>query len=63
MGKTKELSEKYPESVVLVLQGGFYHAEGKSAEALASMTGYISSGKRKLVRWNVVFHSGLWIKS
>lgn len=40
MGKTKELSEKYPESVVLVLQGGFYYAEGKSAEALASMTGY-----------------------
>ena len=38
--KTKELSEKYPESAVLVLQGGFYHAEGKSAEALASMTGY-----------------------
>ena len=40
MGKTKELSEKNPESVVLVLQGGFYHAEGKSAEALAGMTGY-----------------------
>lgn len=40
MGKTKELSEKYPESAVFVLQGGFYHAEGRSAEALASMTGY-----------------------
>lgn len=37
--KTKELSEKNVESVVLVLQGGFYHAEGKSAD-LAGMTGY-----------------------
>lgn len=40
MGKTKKLSDKHPESIVLVLQGCFYHAEGRSAEALASITGY-----------------------
>lgn len=40
MGKIRDLSEKNSESLVLVLQGLFYHAEGKSAEALASITGY-----------------------
>lgn len=40
MGKAKELGDKHLESIVLVLQGCFYRAEGRSAEALASITGY-----------------------
>ena len=40
MNKSKLLEDRHPDSVVLVLRGGFYHAIGHSAEVLACLTGY-----------------------
>lgn len=40
MTKTKELTLRHPNNIVLVLQGGFYHAVDDAAKVLASIMGY-----------------------
>lgn len=40
MSKLIDLTFKHPDAVVLVLQGGFYHAIGCSAEVLSSVMKY-----------------------
>lgn len=40
MTKTKELTLRHPNNIVLVLQGGFYHTVDDAAKVLASIMGY-----------------------
>ena len=40
MTKTKELTLRHPNNIVIVLQGGFYHAVDNPAKVLAFVMGY-----------------------